>query len=466
MNTDRGNFNKHVALIVDSLCIILAFFLTYYAREPIKFAPFRELGPIENYLWLLAVSLPFSWISLLLLGAYSTRPGVKRQFFHLFGRFCLAMLLVLSLIFFVFSIQAVNRTIVFPFVFLSAFFFAAWRAVVLRRQRSRGITRRALLVGQGTELASLIHELHNDPLRGFQLIGCLTATDVPGAKIDGLPVLGNLNDLYRILHKDVVDEVIFGIRVSQMEHYGPLLKICETVGVNILILIDDQWPKFSRMDTGKLLNRPFIYFASNPVHEFASWTKASVDRTIAFAALMVTLPLSILIAVLVKLSSRGPVMFVQERTGLNGRKFRMYKFRTMTVDAAQKQAELQQLNQMGGPVFKIKNDPRVTRVGQWLRKYSLDELPQLWNVLKGDMSLVGPRPLPCYEADNIHGMQRRRFSVKPGLTCIWQISGRNQLSYDQWMDLDLQYVDGWSLGLDFKILLKTPGAIFSSRGAF
>src|SRR5687767_8230579 len=115
MNTDRGNFNKHVALIVDSLCIILAFFLTYYAREPIKFAPFRELGPIENYLWLLAVSLPFSWISLLLLGAYSTRPGVKRQFFHLFGRFCLAMLLVLSLIFFVFSIQAVNRTIVFPF---------------------------------------------------------------------------------------------------------------------------------------------------------------------------------------------------------------------------------------------------------------------------------------------------------------------------------------------------------------
>jgi lipopolysaccharide/colanic/teichoic acid biosynthesis glycosyltransferase len=124
------------------------------------------------------------------------------------------------------------------------------------------------------------------------------------------------------------------------------------------------------------------------------------------------------------------------------------------------------MNQMEGPVFKMKNDPRITRLGLLLRKYSLDELPQLFNVLKGDMSLVGPRPLPCDEASMIHGMQRRRFSVKPGLTCIWQISGRNQLTYEQWMDLDLQYVDKWSLGLDLKILLKTPAAIFSSKGAF
>jgi exopolysaccharide biosynthesis polyprenyl glycosylphosphotransferase len=251
-----------------------------------------------------------------------------------------------------------------------------------------------------------------------------------------------------------------------MEQYTQVLKTCETVGVNVLILIDDQWPKFSRMDTGKLLNRPFIYLASTPVHEVASWTKAIFDRSIALISLIVSLPLFLIIALLVKLSSQGPVMFVQERTGLNGRKFRMYKFRTMTVDAEKQKAELQQMNQMGGPVFKIKNDPRITRLGSWLRKYSLDEMPQLWNVLKGDMSLVGPRPLPCEEAEMIHGMQRRRFSVKPGLTCIWQISGRNQLSYDQWMDLDLQYVDRWSLGLDLKILLKTPGAIFSSRGAF
>jgi lipopolysaccharide/colanic/teichoic acid biosynthesis glycosyltransferase len=151
---------------------------------------------------------------------------------------------------------------------------------------------------------------------------------------------------------------------------------------------------------------------------------------------------------------------------LNGRRFRMYKFRTMTADAAQKKAELQQMNEMGGPVFKIKNDPRVTKIGAFLRKYSLDELPQFVNVLKGDMSLVGPRPLPCEEAERIQGAQRRRFSIKPGLTCIWQISGRNEISYQEWMELDLRYIDTWSLRLDFQILLKTPAAIISSKGAF
>jgi lipopolysaccharide/colanic/teichoic acid biosynthesis glycosyltransferase len=166
------------------------------------------------------------------------------------------------------------------------------------------------------------------------------------------------------------------------------------------------------------------------------------------------------------LSSPGPVLFVQDRTGLNGRKFRMYKFRTMAVDAAAKKASLEAMNEMGGPVFKIKNDPRITKIGGILRKYSLDELPQFFNVLIGDMSLVGPRPLPCEEAANIHGAQRRRFSVKPGMTCIWQISGRNQISYQEWMELDLQYIDEWSLKLDFQILMKTPAAIITSKGAF
>ena len=466
MNTERVNTNKEVGLVIDSLFMILAFFVVYYLRLPFKAAPFQELAPISNYLWLLAVSLPFSWISLLLLGAYSAKPKAKRQFIDLFGRVCLAMLFVLSLIFFVFSVQEINRTLVIPFVLLSAFFFASWRVLLLRWQRARGISRKALLVGDGDRFPAIVEQLRTDPLRGFHVIGCVTDESTPGSQFGGLSVLGNLQDLYQVLHKEVVDEVIFGIDISEMEQYRTLLKICETVGVNVLILIDYQWPRFSRVETGKLLNRPFLYFASNPVDDAGSWAKAVLDRAIALVFLLVTLPLMLVIGILVKATSSGPVLFVQERTGLNGRRFRMYKFRTMITNAEQKKAELQQMNQMAGPVFKIKNDPRITGLGVWLRKYSLDELPQLLNVLKGDMSLVGPRPLPCDEASMIHGMQRRRFSVKPGLTCIWQISGRNQLTYDQWMDLDLQYVDKWSLGLDLKILLKTPAAIFSSKGAF
>ncbi len=466
MNPERAYLRKQAGLIIDSLFLILAFFTAYYLRLPFKEAPFQELEPIRNYFWLLAVSLPFSWISLLLLGAYSTRPAAKGQFIRLFLRFCLAMMFVLSLIFFVFSVKEVNRTLVIPFVFLSAFFFALWRVVVLQWQRSRGISRKALLIGEGERFLTIIDELRNNPFRDFELIGCLTNEQASGGKLGGIPVLGSLDDLYRILHKEVVDEVIFAIRLSAMDQYRTLLKICETVGVNILILIEDQFPRFSRIDIGKLLDRPFLYLASTPVNEMGSWTKAILDRSIALMVLAITLPFLVVVGLLVKLTSPGPILFVQDRTGLNGRRFRMYKFRTMTQDALEKKAHLEQMNEMDGPVFKIKNDPRITPLGLWLRKYSLDELPQLLNVLKGDMSLVGPRPLPCEEADRIHGMQRRRFSVKPGLTCIWQVSGRNQLSYEEWMNLDLQYVDRWSLRLDLEILLKTPAAVFSSKGAF
>ncbi|MCI0605089.1 sugar transferase [bacterium] len=463
---ERIELRKQIGLIIDSIFMILAFFASYYLRKPFKLPPFQELAPLDYYLWILAVSLPFSWISLLVLGAYSPKPEAGRQFIHLFGRFCLAMMFVLSLIFFVFSVKEVNRSFVIPFVLMSAFFFALWRVVLMRWQKSHGISRKALLIGEGDKFPSMIEELRNHPLRGFELIGCLTNEAAQGGKIGGLPVLGTLDDLYRVLHREVVDEVIFGIRISAMEQYQTLLKICETVGVNVLMLFDDRWPRFSRVDMGRLLDRPFIYLASTPADEVSSWMKAVLDRSVAFFTLLVTLPLLVFIGFLVKITSAGPILFVQERTGLNGRKFRMYKFRTMAVDAQKKKEELREQNEMEGPVFKIKNDPRVTKIGSWLRKYSLDELPQFFNVLRGDMSLVGPRPLPCEEAELIHGMQRRRFSVKPGLTCIWQISGRNHLSYEEWMKLDLQYIDRWSLGLDFKILLKTPAAIFSSKGAF
>jgi len=177
-------------------------------------------------------------------------------------------------------------------------------------------------------------------------------------------------------------------------------------------------------------------------------------------------PLLVLIALAIKFDSKGPVFFLQERMGYNKRRFRMVKFRTMAVDAEARMQEVEHLNEKGGPIFKVCNDPRVTRVGRWLRRTSLDELPQLFNVIPGDMSLVGPRPLSMRDALGLEeAWQKRRFSVKPGLTCLWQVSGRSNLSFEQWMQLDLVYIDRWSLGLDFWILLRTIPAVLTAEGA-
>jgi lipopolysaccharide/colanic/teichoic acid biosynthesis glycosyltransferase len=194
--------------------------------------------------------------------------------------------------------------------------------------------------------------------------------------------------------------------------------------------------------------------------------KRLLDLAGAALLLLWISPVFIAVALAIRMTSGGPVLFVQERLGINKRKFRLYKFRTMVVQAEQLQGSLLSLNEVEGPVFKIRNDPRITRLGKFLRRTSIDELPQLLNVLKGDMSLVGPRPLPTrdYEGFSDDG-HRRRFSVRPGLTCLWQVSGRNDIPFERWMQMDMQYIDSWSLGLDFKILAKTVPAVFRGTGA-
>lgn len=193
--------------------------------------------------------------------------------------------------------------------------------------------------------------------------------------------------------------------------------------------------------------------------------KRAVDIVFSSLFLLAFSWVYLAIALAIKLTSRGPILFRQERVGMNGRRFTFYKFRSMVVDAEKRKAELQHLNEMDGPVFKIKNDPRITRVGRFIRKYSLDEFPQMWNVLTGDMSLVGPRPPVPSEVEKYESWARRRLSVRPGLTCLWQVSGRNSINFEQWMKLDLTYIDNWTLGLDFLILLKTVPAVLGGRGA-
>jgi lipopolysaccharide/colanic/teichoic acid biosynthesis glycosyltransferase len=216
----------------------------------------------------------------------------------------------------------------------------------------------------------------------------------------------------------------------------------------------------------ELFRLPFYGFSPRLSRQGGLAVKRVADVAGAGLALLALSPLVAAIALGVRLSSRGPVLFRQQRSGFHGRRFAMYKFRTMVADAEARRDEVLHLNEMSGPVFKVSDDPRMTRLGRFLRRWSLDELPQLVNVVKGDMSLVGPRPLPLYEAARIKGAQRRRLSMRPGITGLWQVSGRNMVEFDEWMRMDLEYVDHWSLTLDLRILLRTVPTVLGGEGAF
>jgi exopolysaccharide biosynthesis polyprenyl glycosylphosphotransferase len=279
-------------------------------------------------------------------------------------------------------------------------------------------------------------------------------------------LLGTLDLLESILMRQAVDEVL--IALPMRSHYAEIqrsIEICEQSGVRARYLADLFPPTASRRPSGDV---SFLAATSSGTTEDDPrlLLKRALDIVLASILLVVLSPVMLLAAAAVRLSGPGPILFVQERFGLNKRRFAMYKFRTMGIDAEGLQPLLEAHNEAHGPVFKIRADPRVTRVGRFLRRTSIDELPQLGNVLKGEMSLVGPRPLPLRDVDRFtEAALMRRFSVKPGLTCLWQVQGRSEIGFEDWLSLDLQYIDHWSLALDFHILLRTVPAVLSGRGA-
>jgi exopolysaccharide biosynthesis polyprenyl glycosylphosphotransferase len=276
-----------------------------------------------------------------------------------------------------------------------------------------------------------------------------------------------INEFIESLHKYSVNRVIFAGGHSQLHNLQEAIAACEIEGVEAWLAADFIRTSIARADFDVFGSRPMLVFRTTPDITWALAVKSLIDRLGALIALIITSWLFLAIAIGIKLTSPGAIFFRQSRAGKNGRPFTMFKFRSMESDAEMRQAELAAFNQMEGPVFKIDKDPRVTKFGKFLRRTSLDELPQLYNVLKGEMSLVGPRPLPIYEVEQFASTaQRRRLSVKPGLTCLWQISGRNKIkSFEEWVELDLRYIDNWSLMLDLEILLKTVPVVILGFGA-
>jgi len=278
--------------------------------------------------------------------------------------------------------------------------------------------------------------------------------------------IGTVDHLEGILMRQVVDEVLIALPVkSRYQQIQEAIAVCERAGVEARYgadLFDSHVAVAEYTDHGE---RAFVAMKVAP-DDFRMSVKRVFDIMAALIWLVVLAPLMLLVAAAIKVTSPGPVLYIHHRCGLNKRTFKMYKFRSMYADAEARQAELESRNEASGPVFKIKNDPRITPLGLFLRRSSIDELPQLWNVLVGDMSIVGPRPLPLRDVRRISKpSDMRRFSMRPGLTCLWQVQGRSNLSFERWVELDLEYIDHWSLRLDGLVLLKTVPAVLSGEGA-
>jgi len=331
------------------------------------------------------------------------------------------------------------------------------RWVLRSRMAQAQSKRRFILVGTEREIIRMRKDLLDHTNDSVEVAAELNLVEIP------------VQQIVNLLHAHSIFGVILSAKHTNFEQVEYVIRACELEGVEVWLIADFFSTQISRTSLDELLGRPLLIFRTAPEAGWQGLAKQLLDFFGSFVLLLllIVIPVIPLIALAIKLTMPGPVFFRQQRSGMSGAPFTLYKFRTMVTNAEQVKHELAAMNEMTGPVFKLTNDPRVTPLGRFLRKYSLDELPQLFNVLRGEMSLVGPRPLPVDEVKRFENLaHRRRLSVKPGLTCLWQISGRNKISdFKEWVRLDLEYIDNWSFWLDLKILILTLPVVLRGTGA-
>jgi exopolysaccharide biosynthesis polyprenyl glycosylphosphotransferase len=363
--------------------------------------------------------------------------------------------------------------------FLAVFWFVATSTIIvsrlalrefLRQMRKRGRNlHHLLIIGTNARAVEFAHAIESKPELGYRLLGFADQewSGNPEFGKNGESIVTDLEHFPDFLRERVVDEV--AITLPMKSFYSQAAHIaakCQEQGVRVHVLASIFDFQKGAVNNSRFDGMAISTLSLTPSESWPILCKRILDVFVSSLALIGLAPLLMLVAILIKLESAGPVFFVQDRVGLNKRRFRMYKFRTMVGDAEKRQCEVESLNEADGPVFKIKNDPRMTGLGKHLRKTSIDELPQLLNVLKGDMSLVGPRPLSLRDYNGLdEDWLRRRFSVPPGMTCLWQVGGRSSVSFQKWMELDLHYIDHWSFWLDLKVIAKTIPAVVKGAGA-
>jgi len=462
----------------DVLTGFVSLIIGYYSRDylvlmapeewAVRFNPL--LLPLGDYLFYLLAALP-AWLALLISTqrySHIFRLPLLTQFFHV-AQFAVSAGLLVGFFSYAFKLE-VSRPIVLVFLLVFGLLLYLNRVVSHWILRSRNFNEhnhvKILIVGENGRAQAVAERLEAFRMWGYHVVGYLNSSpeqpDLPGVR-----KLGTLQDLPSLLSGETVfDEVIFvGSTADEVERFEELMRFCEDVGVRTRLAVDFFPASASRVSLEFLENLPLLTFSTAPDQDMALIAKRVLDFSCAVIALVVLAPILVLIGLAVRLTSPGPALYRQMRCGLYGRRFQLIKFRTMIDGAEDKLWEIKHLNEMDGPVFKMRNDPRVTPLGKFLRKSSLDELPQLWNVIKGEMSIVGPRAPVPEEVRYYKVKQRRRLSVKPGMTCLWQVSGRNDIDFHRWMEMDLLYIDRWSLWLDVRIMLRTIPAVFTGRGA-
>ncbi|HEX3628453.1 MAG TPA: sugar transferase [Verrucomicrobiae bacterium] len=449
--------------IADACIFSASFLFAYLLRSDPRIIDALGLipaTPFNDFAKLFFVLFPGAPLILEWQGFYNRAPLAPRSaVLWPLLKGCAVATLGLIAVGYVFQLQ-VARTIMIAFGCISFFAVFAKEEIVrlfLKSKMAQSQYRRRFIVaGNDKEIAKMRQEIEAQGDEGIEIVAELNMNQM-GAQ-----------ELIQLLHEHSAYGVILRARHTYFEQIENVIKACELEGVEVWLMADFFATQISRTSIDELLGHPLLIFRTTPESSWHSIAKMLLDFTGSFILLSIfgifVFPI---VAIAIKLSSPGPIFFRQQRSGQNGRPFTLFKFRTMVTNAEQYKHELEAMNEMSGPVFKLTNDPRVTAVGRFLRKYSLDELPQLWNVLRGDMSLVGPRPLPVDEVKRFSDLaHRRRLSVKPGLTCLWQIGGRNQIfDFKEWVRLDLEYIDNWSLWLDVKILLLTIPAVLRGTGA-
>lgn len=325
---------------------------------------------------------------------------------------------------------------------------------------------KVLIIGSGRRARMLADQLQQSSEWGIHVIGFLDPKGESAGRRSTDEILGHVDQISEILRDNVVEEVVVAVPRKMLSDLQAIIDACQEEGVRLQFMADFYDFPAQRVRMNLVNNVPLLVFEPVAREESALLAKRIFDIVVTLAAMPLLIPIFLLTAIAIKIEDPGPVFFTQDRVGLHKRLFKMYKFRSMVVDAEAKMKEVEHLNEATGPNFKIKHDPRVTRVGQFIRKTSIDELPQLFNVLLGDMSLVGPRPMSIRDVQLFdQGVQRKRFSVRPGITCLWQVSGRSDLEFDDWLRLDLEYIQQWSFWLDIKILFKTVFVVLAAKGA-
>ncbi len=456
-----------------------AFGAAYVIKKYFFSGPLQGLSTLPNYYILLLLSIIVWYVVFEIAGFY--QPYRKRTFFEISGDIIKALAVnffILASFLFIFKIHGVSRIFIGLFFMLnfSLLLASKWFVyLILGNIRKRGLnTRYILIAGCNERVREIGEDIRKRRETGYRIIGCLTTNenDINDSIAGEISVLGSINELNKIMTLYTVDELIIAEPLRKIKDVAKYINEAENQGVTVHIL--PEWgvrqsgfiPKIGDFKLDDFLGTPTLSLFTTPSIKPDILIKYAFDYIIS-GILMVFFSIPFLvIAIMIKSVSKGPVFFKQERVGLNGRKFTLYKFRTMAVGAENRKTELMSVNESDGPVFKIKKDPRIIPyVGTFLRKTFLDELPQLVNILKGEMSLVGPRPPEPGEVNLYDFWQRRRLSMKPGMTCIWQTShDRNEITFNDWVRMDLEYIDNWSLKLDFKLLYKTAIAVFMGNG--